>query len=171
MELLCKTFLSHDGLRSHDLFSKSVLSQIIVQDLGRLQVHNWKQDVTMDTEKHERSGRQNGKICACSPNTPPSATMPNFGLVSVFRVQRSTYRTCTIETRTASKAVHTGLPCHCRHQGSLADGGHVFVSRDTSLDDVHIATRILASAPCCDVTVTGLRAYVFFLGRKRRRYP
>ena len=29
MELLCKTYLSHDGLQSHDLFSKSVLSQSV----------------------------------------------------------------------------------------------------------------------------------------------
>ena len=60
------------------------------------------------------------------------------------------------------------LQCHCRHQSSLADDGHVFVSRGTSLDNVQGATRILESALCCGVTVTGLRAHgVFFFTKTK----
>ena len=60
------------------------------------------------------------------------------------------------------------MQCHCRHQSSLADDGHVFVSRGTSLDNVQGATRILESALCCGVTVTGLRAHgVFFFTKTK----
>ena len=47
------------------------------------------------------------------------------------------------------------LLCHCRHQ-SLA-----FVPRDTSLSELNVAIRSLASALGCEttVTVTGLCAY------------
>ena len=43
LELLGKTYLSRDGQRSHDLFSKSVLSHRNSQDHGRLQVHTSEQ--------------------------------------------------------------------------------------------------------------------------------
>ena len=62
-----------------------------------------------------------------------------------------------------------GLLCRCQHQSLLNVCGHVLVPRDTSLKYVHSATRILASALCCDVTVTGLLAQAIVLGRKRSR--
>ena len=58
-----------------------------------------------------------------------------------------------------------GLLCHCRHQGLLAVGGHVLVSRDTSLGEPDSATRSLASALSCGVTVTVLRAHGILLGK------
>ena len=45
-----------------------------------------------------------------------------------------------------------GLLCRCQHQSLLNVSGHVLVLRDTSLKNVHSATRILASALCCGRT-------------------
>ena len=52
--------------------------------------------------------------------------------------------------------VRHGLLCRCRHQSSYADGGHVLVSV-TFLGESNHATRSLASAIFCGVTVIVLR--------------
>ena len=39
MELVCKTYLSHDGLQSHDLFAKSVLSQSVRKHMTTVRIN------------------------------------------------------------------------------------------------------------------------------------
>ena len=68
----------------------------------------------------------------------------------VTHMKRSTHQTSAIKIKDWSVAmvVDTG---HCRPQSSLADGGHVFVYRETSLDDPNSPAQSLTRALCCGV--------------------
>ena len=93
-----------------------------------------------------------------------------IGLCSVIRhISGTSYSCHAAENHAILKRIRTQsvvLLCRSRHQSLLAVVGYASVPRDTSLSELKVATRSLASALGCETTVTviGLCAHGVLYG-------
>ena len=92
-------------------------------------------------------------------DVPPwNCARERIGLYSVIRhVSGTSYSCHAAENHAILKRITTQsavLLCHCRHQSLLAVIGYASVPRDTSLSELDVAIRGLASALGSETTVT-----------------
>ena len=160
---IVKTYLSHDGLNSRDLFFKVLEPRMVVEScrmsLGAL---CWQ----------EGSRKSQGVFaggCVVSCRHSPSNTTVSTG---VFAHINTTPLRTNSQRRRACCSMPLTLPFLDRKEISWpASSTRMILYPVTPHWTIQGASRIFARTLGCDATVTGLRARGVLFSRKRRRCP